>query len=81
MLINERTPNSRIYIGNKLKELRKKNGLTEKELGTYLGISQQQVSRYERGINCVNVDLLAKLSELFQVPVKIFIPSDNVILK
>ncbi|OZS73295.1 XRE family transcriptional regulator [Providencia rettgeri] len=81
MLMNKYPPVIHFFIGNKIKQLRKEKGLTGEDLARCIGVSQQQVSRYEQGINCVNVDLLAKLSELFQVPVKIFIPSDNVILK
>lgn len=61
-----------IIIGNNIRKLRKRDGLTAKELGIYLGITQQQVSRYERGINQVHIDLLNQLSFLFKVQIELF---------
>ncbi|QBY42197.1 helix-turn-helix transcriptional regulator [Arsenophonus nasoniae] len=37
-------------LGRKIKKIRKYNGMTGKELSVNLGISQQQLSRYENGI-------------------------------
>ncbi len=45
---NENT-NVTIYIGTYLKHRRKAVGLTGAQLASRLNISQQQVSRYERG--------------------------------
>ncbi|WP_428846842.1 helix-turn-helix domain-containing protein [Providencia rettgeri] len=39
-------------------------------------VSQQQVSRYERGINQINIDLLAELSFLFGVPIFEFLKKE-----
>lgn len=36
-------------IGQKLKEVRKELGLTQKEFGDMLGISSNSIARYERG--------------------------------
>ncbi|HBO24435.1 MULTISPECIES: helix-turn-helix domain-containing protein [unclassified Providencia] len=44
-----------IYIGQFLKLRRKKVGLTGAQLASRLSISQQQVSRYERGINALTI--------------------------
>lgn len=75
---NKLPSKTNIFIGEKIKQLRKKKRLTGDELAKHIGVSQQQISRYEQGINCVNIDLLAKLSELFQVPIQIFIEYDDV---
>lgn len=78
MLMNIPPSEIHLFIGIKIKQLRKEKGLTGKELARCLGISQQQVSRYEQGINCVNIDLLAKLSEMFKVPIQAFLPSNDI---
>lgn len=78
MLTNKYPSKMHLFIGNKIKQLRKEKGLTGEELARCIGVSQQQVSRYEQGINCVNIDLLAKLSELFKVPIQMFLPSDDI---
>lgn len=46
------------YLGSELKNYRKMSGLSGKELACRLKISQQQVSRYERGVNSLNLDML-----------------------
>lgn len=72
MLVNESFSLLNENIGKKLKQLRKERGITTKVLGRYIGVSQQQISRYELGINHINIDALAKFSELFQVPISSF---------
>lgn len=47
-----------ISVGNEIFRLRKKRGLSGKQLADKLNISQQQVSRYERGVCNINVDTL-----------------------
>lgn len=49
-----------VYIGTVLKERRKFIGISGIELGRRLNISQQQISRYERGVNCFNIDILIR---------------------
>ncbi|WP_371327751.1 helix-turn-helix domain-containing protein, partial [Morganella sp. HMSC11D09] len=38
-------------VGQNIRDLRHRNGLTTKMLARMLGVSQQQLSRYERGVN------------------------------
>ncbi|WP_272663220.1 MULTISPECIES: helix-turn-helix domain-containing protein [unclassified Providencia] len=45
-------------IGHQIYLTRKLYGLTGKELGDKLGVSQQQISRYERGICRIDIDVL-----------------------
>ncbi|MEQ4657456.1 helix-turn-helix domain-containing protein [Providencia manganoxydans] len=46
------------YIGKTLKVKRQKIGMTGKEIGSLLKLSQQQISRYESGRTPFNVDVL-----------------------
>lgn len=45
-------------IGRFLKEARKNKSLTGHQLGSLLLISQQQISRYERGETGINIETL-----------------------
>lgn len=45
-------------VGKEIFRLRKKRGLTGKQLAEKLNVSQQQISRYERGICCISIDTL-----------------------
>ncbi|WP_424769543.1 helix-turn-helix domain-containing protein, partial [Proteus mirabilis] len=43
------------YTGDKIRELRKNNNLTTAQLGGVVGVSQQQMSRYERGESKIDI--------------------------
>jgi len=58
-----------VRIGQKINKFRKEKGLTTAELGDIVGVSQQQISRYERGTNHINIEMLVKLSFFFKVTV------------
>lgn len=57
------------YTGNKISELRKKNGLTQKELAELLNVTDKAVSKWERGLNFPELFTLEKIAELFQISV------------
>lgn len=50
--------NLRINIGDFIRKARKDKSLTAKELGNLVGVSQQQISRYELGITSMNFETL-----------------------
>lgn len=54
-------------IGNNIRLLRMKLGLNQEDIADYLGLSRQQIIRYEKGENAVPTDKLTKLAELFSI--------------
>ena len=54
-------------IGEKIKELRKKNDLTQEKLADYLCVSYQAVSKWECGLDSPDISLIAPLTRLFHV--------------
>lgn len=54
---------------NNLKELRKKKGLTQKELAEYIGITQKGYANYESGAREPSIETLNMLADLFGVSV------------
>ena len=44
-----------------LKEIRKSCGLSQKELSKKIGVTQQQYSRYEVGINKITLEMYLKI--------------------
>ena len=52
---------------NRIKNLREKRGLIQEILASELGITQQMLSKYERDITVIKVDILKKLAEYFNV--------------
>lgn len=55
-------------INEKLAELRKAKGLTQKELAETLHVSRQAVSRWEVGTAAPSLDNLVRLSEIYDIP-------------
>lgn len=48
-------------IGEEIKRLRKASSFSGTKMASELGISQQQYSRYERGVNTISVDALLNI--------------------
>lgn len=67
--------------GDLLLEYRKKAGLTQKQVGDYVGISAQGVSKWENNQSEPDIDTLCKLSELYHVPVSALIGIESTIAK
>src|SRR5690625_241526 len=67
----------RLYIGGKIKSLRKAKGITQKELGKLLGVKNNTISAYERGIISTDQDVLFKLSDILSVPIDDFFPNER----
>jgi len=61
-----------IQIGSKVREFRLQAGLTQEKLAEELGITFQQVQKYERGVTKVNLVKLQQLSEALRVPISAF---------
>lgn len=54
-------------IGELICTLRKEQGLTQAQLAERLNVSDKAVSKWERGLGCPDVSLLAQLSQVFSV--------------
>ncbi len=52
---------------SRIKQLRENRGLIQEILATELGITQQMLSKYERDITLIKVDILKKIAEYFNV--------------
>ncbi len=54
-------------VGNRILYYRKMKGISLLEISKVIGISKQQQSRYERGLNRINLDRLAQYVDYFDV--------------
>lgn len=59
-------------IGKKIKELRTRANITQKELSKHLGCTEMMVSRYELGVSQISISQLMKISKVLKIPVKLF---------
>lgn len=64
---------------NIIKELRKKQKISQKMLGEYLCISDRAVSKWELGLSKPSGQNLIRLAKIFNVPVEYFLNINNVI--
>jgi transcriptional regulator with XRE-family HTH domain len=53
--------------GERIKQARKKAGITQKELGNLVGMSYQQIAQYEKGIRKPKLETLSKIAEALNV--------------
>lgn len=61
-----------IYVGQRVRERRKLLGVTQEKLGEALGLTFQQVQKYERGTNRISSSKLYELSQFLGVPIGYF---------
>ena len=52
---------------SRIKQFRENRGLIQEILASELGITQQMLSKYERDVLCIKVDVLKKIAEYFNV--------------
>ncbi|WP_330168086.1 helix-turn-helix transcriptional regulator [Bartonella grahamii] len=59
-------------IGKRIRHRRIAMGLSQKELGTHLGVSFQQIQKYEKGLNRVSAKCLLEIAQKLEVPISFF---------
>ena len=60
------------FVGNKIKERRKTLKLSQSKLAELMGLSYQQIQKYESGTNKVTVKRLMQLANVMNVPATYF---------
>ncbi|WP_375634564.1 MULTISPECIES: helix-turn-helix domain-containing protein [unclassified Bartonella] len=61
-----------ILIGKRIRHRRISMGLSQKELGSHLGVSFQQIQKYEKGLNRVSAKCLLEIAQKLEVPMNFF---------
>jgi len=61
-----------IHVGSRIRMRRTLLGLSQEKLGDALGLTFQQVQKYERGANRVGSSRLYEISRILDVPVSFF---------
>jgi transcriptional regulator with XRE-family HTH domain len=64
-------------VGLRITALRKARGLSQTALGTAVGVTFQQVQKYEKGQNRVGAGRLREIARLLEVPVSAFFEDSN----
>ena len=66
-----------VYIGSQIRAARLERRVSQTELGGVIGISFQQVQKYEKGSNRISAGALFELAEFFDKPVQWFFPAQK----
>lgn len=61
-----------VHVGSRLKLRRTMMGMTQEKLGDALGVSFQQVQKYEKGANRIGASRLQEIARILDVPVSFF---------
>ena len=61
-----------VHVGTRIRLRRTLLGMSQERLGEALGLTFQQVQKYERGINRVGASRLFDLSRVLDVPISFF---------
>lgn len=64
-------------MGAAIRERRKELGLSQEQLAQEVGVSYQQIQRYESGYSRLNVENLQRIARVLQVPVTSFFVVDQ----
>ncbi|MGA7787338.1 MAG: helix-turn-helix transcriptional regulator [Xanthobacteraceae bacterium] len=60
------------YVAQRIRAKRKAMGLTQSELSVKLGVTFQQMQKYEKGTNRISAGRLYRLCEIFAVDPRYF---------
>jgi len=61
-----------VHVGARLRQRRTLLGMSQTALGDAIGLTFQQVQKYERGMNQISASRLFNLSRVLDVPVQFF---------
>jgi transcriptional regulator with XRE-family HTH domain len=61
-----------VHVGSRVRLRRNMLGLSQEKLGEAIGLTFQQVQKYERGANRIGASRLHELSQVLDVPVEFF---------
>ena len=60
------------HVGSRVRMRRMMLGMSQEKLGNNLGLTFQQVQKYEKGTNRIGASRLQQISQILQVPVSFF---------
>ena len=65
------------HVGRRIRDKRNERGMSQTEVANAIGVTFQQVQKYERGTNRVGASRLFDLSRILSVPVQYFFEGLN----
>lgn len=65
------------HIGQLIREIRKAQRMSQMRLAALVGVSYQQIQKYEKGTSTISVDRLKQISKALNTPVMTFFPAEH----
>lgn len=59
-------------VGSKIRELRLSSGMTQSQLAERIGVTYQQIQKYEKGISSISIKRLFAIADTLNVSLKSF---------
>jgi transcriptional regulator with XRE-family HTH domain len=73
LMANKKQPNPiDIHVGSRVRLRRMMLGMSQEKLGEHLGITFQQIQKYEKGTNRIGASRLQHIARVLTVPVAFF---------
>ncbi len=66
-----------VELGRRVRAQRLAVGMSQQELAGKLGISFQQVQKYEKGSNRISILRMRQIAKYLKVPISYFVPEDS----
>lgn len=66
------------HLGNKVRSKRTMKGMSQGALGTALGLTFQQIQKYEKGTNRISCSTLYEIANILQTPIPHFFEEYNI---
>ncbi|WP_313525126.1 helix-turn-helix domain-containing protein [Shinella sp.] len=76
--MNKKVPNPiDVFVGSRVRLRRLMVGMSQEALADRLGVTFQQVQKYEKGTNRISASRLQAISDVFRVPPSFFFQDDD----
>ncbi len=73
MAETKRKPNPiDVHVGSRVRLRRTMQGMSQEKLGEHLGITFQQIQKYEKGANRIGASRLQQISTILSTPISFF---------
>jgi transcriptional regulator with XRE-family HTH domain len=66
-----------VYVGSQIRTRRLLLGMNQEDLAQSLGLTFQQVQKYESGANRVSASRLWEIAAILKMPIRYFFPGDQ----
>lgn len=77
--MKQKTPHTiDLEVGTKIKTIRTERGMSQEELANSVGISYQQLYKYEKGINRISVSRLVLIARALGIPPASLLPTEEI---